>query len=145
MIVTPLEWYGMAALLVCCLPAIWRGTPGDRRAALVIAVAWVACVLVDDDASRGVQWGIFAIDIALAAWLLVEGVFGKRLWLAAAAAAQTFIVATHVAFMIDADIQQEGFFSTYYLWSFVVLICLALGPLLSPRRRPQSTATISTT
>lgn len=133
--ITQFEWLSLLALALAVAAAWWRGTRADRRSALIIAAAWLASMLVDDDGSRGVQWGIFAIDLLLVSYLLVEGVFGRRLWPVCAAVAQLFIVMTHVAFLMSPSMIHEGFFSAYYLWSYVVLLCLLVGALTNRRGR----------
>lgn len=123
------EIYGLIVLLLVCGMAIWRGGPVERRIAAVVAVAWVGSILLDDDASSGVQYRLFAIDCVLAVWLVAEAALSRRIWPAFAAAAQLMIVMTHVAFAVNARIVQEGFFSAYYIWSYLVLLALAIGVL----------------
>ena len=107
--------------------------------AVIIATAWIGSVLVDNDGSRTVQWAIFIVDMGLAIWLLSEAILGRKLWPAFAAAAQVMIVMTHVAFVTDTRIVHEAFFSAYYVWSYVVLICLVAGSLLAFRSRRDKT------
>ena len=130
-IVTPAEVYGLVALFLACGIAVWRGGDQERRIAAIVAVAWIGSVVVDDDGSRRVQWAILTVDLVLAVWLLLETVFGRKLWPAFAAAALIMIVMTHVAFAIDPRIVQEGFFSAYYVWSYLVLVCLVVGSLMN--------------
>jgi hypothetical protein len=132
--VTIVEWYGLGALLLVCLIAVWRGGVPERRTAAVVALCWVASVIVDNDGSRGVQWAILAVDIFLVVWLVFQALTCNRLWLFVAAAAQILILLTHVGFAITPEMMQEGFFSAYYIWSYVVLLALASGSLLPGRR-----------
>lgn len=131
--VTRFELYGLAVLLLVCALATWRGGMTERRITAVIAVAWVASLVLDDDASRQVQWTLFGIDVVLAVWLVAEAIFGRRLWIAIAAGAQLMIVLTHVAFAANRHIVQEAFFSAYYVWSYVVLLAVVLGCLTTRR------------
>lgn len=131
MIVNIIELYGLLALLLAVGVAFWRGGALERRVAMVIAAAWIGSLIVDNDGSRGVQWAIFAIDIALAIYLMGETLFGRKVWPAFAAAAQILIILTHTAFAVDENLIQEAFFSAYYVWSYVVLTCLFLGSLLA--------------
>lgn len=133
--VTLVEWYGLMALLLACLTAFWRGGALERRTAAVVAICWVASVVVDNDGSRGVQWAILAIDVLLGAWLVGEALRCNRVWLFAAAGAQVLILLTHVGFALAPAMMQEGFFSAYYIWSYVVLLALLFGSL-SARRTP---------
>lgn len=137
-LVTPVEWYGLGALLVVCLLAVWRGGASVRRSTAIVAICWVASVVVDDDGSRGVQWAIFGVDVLLAGWLIYVAMTKTQGWSLLAAAAQILIVLTHIGFMLTPEMMQEGFFSAYYIWSYVVLLALALGCLFSQPTRPEA-------
>lgn len=139
-VISPFELLGLATMALVCGIAFWRGGSTERRIAAVVAIAWVASILLDDDASTGVQWRIFAIDLILGIWLIAETLFSGRIWPAFAAGAQIFIVLTHVAFMVKVEIVQDMFYSAYYLWSYVVLAALATGSLLSPSRPRRSSS-----
>ena len=130
LIITGGELAGLSALFLTVCIAFWRGGLLERRVTSLVAAAWVGSVLVDADASRGVQWAIFAVDVILAAWLLGEAIFGRRIWIAVAAAAQMMIVLTHIIFAVSPQIVQEGFFSAYYVWSYVVLFVIVVGSVL---------------
>ena len=131
--VTLVEWYGLGALLLVCAIAAWRGGVPERRTTAVVALCWIGSVVVDNDGSRGVQWAILAVDVFLGAWLAFQALTGNRAWLFFAAGAQILILLTQVGFALSPEIMQEGFFSAYYIWSYVVLIALAIGSL--SRRR----------
>ena len=137
--VTLVEWYGLGALLLVCLIAVWRGGVPERRTALVVAACWVGSVLVDNDGSRGVQWAILAIDVFLGAWLVIEALRHNRAWLFAAAGAQVLILLTHLGFALTPEMMQEGFFSAYYIWSYIVLLALLVGSLIRGRTSPAHT------
>lgn len=132
--VTLVEWYGLGALLLVCGLAAWRGGVPERRTAAVVALCWIVSVVVDNDGSRGVQWAILAVDVFLGAWLVVQALICNRSWLLVAAGAQILILLTHVGFALTPEMMQEGFFSAYYIWSYVVLLAIAIGSLSSRRR-----------
>ena len=132
LVVSPLEVAGLLALAFVCAIAFWRGGPSERRVAGVILLAWLGSLILDDDNTTGIQWAIFAIDVLLAIWLAAEVLFGPRIWLYFALAAQVMIVMTHIAFMIQSEIVQDAFYSAYYFWSYVVLGSLAIDSLFKP-------------
>ncbi|MGV9008074.1 hypothetical protein [Brevundimonas sp.] len=134
--VTLVEWYGLGALLLVCMLAVWRGGVPERRTAIVVALCWVASVIVDNDGSRGVQWAILSVDVLLGVWLVIQALTCNRFWLMVAAGAQILILLTHVGFALTPDMMQEGFFSAYYIWSYVVLLALALGSFLARYQVP---------
>ena len=127
------EILGLALMPMACGFALWRGRGPERRAAVAIAVAWVGSVAVDVDGWHGVQWGIMAIDMVLLAYLAALTVVSRRTWLLFATAFQLLIVATHFAFVFDSAVGNPGFFSAYYLWSWLELACLAWGAAVAPR------------
>ncbi len=127
--VTAMEWAGVAALLVVCAVAMARGGALERRSAGVIGIAWIASIFLDNDASRGPQWALMALDVVLAVYLGLEVIITRRTWPLFASAIQFLIVLTHVAFVVEPAILKEGFFSLYYLWSYLVLLCLLVGAL----------------
>lgn len=137
MIVNVVELYGLLALFLAVGVAVWRGRTTERRIAGVIAVAWIGSLILDNDSTRGMQWAIFGVDVALALYLACEALFGRKLWPVFTAAAQILIVLTHVAFMIDDRLIHEAFFSAYYVWSYVVLACLFLGSLFTTTPRAE--------
>lgn len=138
--ITLVEWYGLGALLLACLIAVWRGGALERRTAMIVAICWVASVIVDNDGSRGVQWAILGVDVFLGAWLVVESLRRNRVWLFAAAGAQVLILLTHLGFALTPAMMQEGFFSAYYVWSYVVLLALIFGSLSARRTPPTQSA-----
>ena len=127
--VTLVEWYGLAALFLVCALVAWRGEGPERRTASVVAFCWIASVVVDNDASRGVQWAILGVDVFLGGWLVFQALTGNRAWLYVAAGAQILILLTHAGFALTPEVMQEGFFSAYYIWSYVVLAAIATGSL----------------
>lgn len=132
--VTLVEWYGLGALLLVCVLAGWRGGVPERRTVTVVSLCWIASVVVDNDGSRGVQWAILAVDVFLGGWLVFQALACNRYWLLVAAGAQILILLTHVGFALTPEMMQEGFFSAYYIWSYVVLLALAIGSLSSRRQ-----------
>ncbi len=129
------EILGLGLMPLACGFALWRGGGPERRAAIAIAVAWIGSMVVDVDAWRGVQWGIMAIDVLLLVYLGALTVASRRVWLLFATAIQLLIVATHFAFVFDSAVGNLGFFSAYYLWSWLELACLVWGAAVAPRSR----------
>ena len=127
------EILGLALMPLACGFALWRGGGPERRAAVAIGAAWIGSMLVDVDGWRGVQWGIMAVDMVLLAYLAALTVGSRRTWLLFATAFQLLIVATHFAFVFDPAVGNLGFFSAYYLWSWLELGCLVWGAAVAPR------------
>ena len=125
---------GFVALGATALAAVLRGGALERQAAAVIVLAWIASALAPLGSRTGPSWAIVAIDGLLLLYLLYQAAFSRRLWPMAGAGFQLLIVATHVAFAVRPGLEQWGYFTAYYLWSWGVLAALAAGALTAQRR-----------
>lgn len=130
-----LEVIGLVIMLGVCGFTWLRGGSTERRAALAVSSAWIASTVADMDWWTGVQWGILVIDAALAVFLVWLAAQSRRIWPAVAAAGVILIVLTHIAFMISAAMRQAGFFTVYYLWSYLVLGAVLWGGVTAARRQ----------
>ncbi|MBX9575885.1 MAG: hypothetical protein K2X07_09620 [Caulobacteraceae bacterium] len=130
-----LEVIGLVIMLAVCGFTWFRGGSTERRAALAVSFAWIASTVADMDWWTGVQWGILVIDAALAAFLVWLSTQSRRIWPAVAAAGVVLIVLTHIAFLTSASMRQAGFFTVYYLWSYLVLGAVLWGGVTAARRR----------
>lgn len=124
---------GFVALALVVGLALVRGGPLERQVAVVVALAWIASALAPLNGRVGPSWAIVAIDAALLVYLLYHAAFSRRLWPIAAAGFQLLIIATHAAFALRLELEQWGYFTAYYLWSWGVLSALAAGALSARR------------
>lgn len=123
---------GFVVLALTVLAAFWRGGRLEKQLAAVVAVAWLASAVVPNDQSS-LSWPLFAIDVGLVIYLLYHAVFSRRRWPMAAAGFQMLIVATHIAFLLRPHLEQWGYFTAYYLWSWGVLAAILVGSLRTPK------------
>lgn len=133
-IATTIYIAGHVAMALTFLLALWRGGSLEKQVASVVGVAWVASVFAPNDRSN-LSWVLLAIDIGLLMYLLYHAAFSRRLWPVAAAGFQLLIVATHTTFGLRDHLEQWGYFTAYYLWSWGVLACIVVGTL---RARPRN-------
>lgn len=131
-----LELIGLAVMASVCGLTWYRGGPLEKRVALAVSTAWIGSTVVDMDWWTGVQWGILVIDVALATWLTLLAAGSRRRWPAVAAAGAILLVITHVAFLISAEMRQAGFFTAYYIWSYLVLGAVLWGGVTATRPSP---------
>ena len=128
---------GAAIAAAICALALWKGDRPERMAGVVYALAWIASAAVQVES--GPQYGIFAVDVLFLIFNLWLGLRTGRLWALFAAAFQLLIVMTHVSMLIDLRIEQYGFFSAYFVWSYLILAALLVGTLQAmARRRPRA-------
>ncbi len=124
---------GFVALGLTLIIAFWRGGKLEKQVAVVVAIAWLASAFAPND-NLSLSWALFAIDVGLLLYLLYLAAFAKRRWPMLAAAFQLLIVATHVTFAMRLHLEQWGYFTAYYLWSWGVLACIVVGALRARSR-----------
>ncbi len=119
-----------------CGFALWRGGRPERVAAAACLVAWVATRLAYNYAGRiDTQWGILAVDIGFLAVLVYLALTTDRLWLLFAAAFQLLGVAIHLAITLDRAIRAVAYIQALIIWSYLVLLSLAIGTWFHWRNR----------
>ena len=114
--------------------AFVRGGALEKQVSCVVATAWIASALAPLEGRIGPASLLVVIDVALVLYLLYQAAFSRRFWPVAAAAFQLLIVANHVAFALRIQLEQWGYFTAYYLWSWCVLLCIAVGALRARSR-----------
>lgn len=131
-----------AAILLVSAFALWRGGWVERLVALVNVAAWLATMTVQDrlgwiDPLNWVdpQWGVLAVDVAFALFLLGLATSKDRTWLLFAAAFQALGVVTHIAMMVDDGFRARTYLTGLIIWSYLVLASLGAGTWLEWRRR----------
>ena len=129
-----LIWF--LAMASACGFALWRGGRPERVAASACLVAWVATRLAYDYSDRiDPQWGILAVDISFLAVLVYLALTTDRLWLLFAAAFQLLGVAIHLAITLDRAIRAVAYIQALIIWSYLVLLSLAIGTWFHWRNR----------
>lgn len=135
---------GFVALFLVTLLALVRGDRLEREVAVVVAIAWLASAVAPLGDRTLPPWMIVAIDIVLFLYLAYHAAFSGRIWPIAAAGFMLLILANHAVFALNWELKQWAYFSAYYIWSWGVLLSLALGVLTRRRRAPQDTTSDAT-
>ncbi|HEY9236436.1 MULTISPECIES: hypothetical protein [Phenylobacterium] len=122
------------AMFVVSAYAVWRGGRVERLVAGANVVAWVLTVAVQNRQDwLHPQWGVLAVDVAFLILLLGLVVRTTRGWVMPAAAFQLLAVVTHMAIMADKGVRAWAYLTALILWSYLVLISLAVGVYLQSR------------
>jgi hypothetical protein len=130
---TPVQLLGLLATIVICGWAIWRGSSPVRHAAAAIVAAFIATPLVQNWHNwTDPQWGIFWVDFALFAYLLVLDLRHRAWWCRVAVACQLLTVLSHISMALNPAILARAYASTTYLLYFGLLGAVAWG--LRPTR-----------
>jgi len=124
---TPEQIWAVAMLAVSTY-AWWRGGWVERVVAVTNIMAWVATSALQDRTHWvDPQWAVFAVDVVFLGVLLVLVVRSSRTWIMPAAAFQLLLVVTHAAIIADPGVRARAYITALILWSYLVLITLAVG------------------
>ena len=113
-----------------------RGGWVERAVAVTNVAAWFATLALQDRNNWvDPQWGMLAVDVAFLSVLLVLVVRSDRDWIMPAAAFQLLAVATHAAIVADSGVRARAYLTALTVWSYLVLVSLAVGAYRHGRRR----------
>lgn len=126
-------------LLATCGYAIMRGgTPEKLTGWLLIAAAGLTFVTGWRPAMfQQVEITMFLIDLTLLAGLVVIALKADRLWPMVLAAFQLDSAAIHILKLVDADMISITYALMVAIWSYPMLLILAIGTLRHQRRLAQ--------
>jgi hypothetical protein len=118
----------LAALLVCCGLALWRGGRPERIAGVAMILAWFATPLVQiASQTPGPQGGVFVVDVLLLLVLLALALACDRWWPMAATGFQGVVTLTHLAAALDTQIAPRAYYIAGSLLSYLTMGALFLG------------------
>ena len=127
---------GALAILVICGAAMWKGDRLEQWGAGICFMAWLATILIQDDASSTLErFFLMGVDVAVLAALGFLAWKAERSWPVWAAACQAITVAVHLATLVDFRIPKFAYISALVLASYGVLIALAIGTWMAWRER----------
>lgn len=116
------------AMLAVSTYAWWRGGWVERVVAVTNVMAWLATIALQNRTNWvDPQWSVFAVDVAFLGVLLALVVRSQRTWILPAAAFQLLLVITHAAIIVDEGVRARAYITALILWSYLVLISLAVG------------------
>lgn len=137
---TPTQIFGLIATIIVCGLALSRGPEKAKQASIGAMVAFLATPLVQnwDDWTKP-QWGIFAVDTAFLAFLVILSLRGTSWWLRVMIAAQLLTVMSHLTMAVNKEVLARAYAATTYLLWFPLLAALAFS-LLHRRKAAPSPA-----
>lgn len=119
---------GFGLMVLVCAAALWKGDRLHRLVAVLIAAAWVASGLVHDSENLvSPQWGIFAVDFALAVIGSVVAIRSRPWWVLAWAAVLWLQLMTHLAMLFDDRVLVWAYVTGMAIWGRLQLVLLAYG------------------
>jgi hypothetical protein len=119
-----------ALLLGCCGYALWRGGPPERIGAGIFLVATILTVVAASGPARrfsSVESGILIVDAVMLAALLILALRAERYWPIWVTALQAIGTAGHAVKLADPGVMPLAYAFILALWSYPMLLLLALG------------------
>lgn len=125
-------------LLGSCGYAIWRGGAPERITGwLLIGAAILTLVVGHPSQYSHLELGMFLIDLALLICLVVIALKADRLWPMVLAALHLDSTAVHILKLFDAELIRVTYAVMIVMWSYPMLLILAIGTLRHQRRLAQ--------
>ena len=135
---TPLGFayvYGFwVTLLALCAIAAVRGQWLERAVAFAYLGASLATTASVGTSVYPVEYGVLAVDVALAAFLAAAALRSGRWWLICATSFQILATLAHLSRVVHADMSNLAYALMEGASSWPALICLAIG--LAEKRGP---------
>jgi hypothetical protein len=131
-------WLGILILVVVSSGAIWKGEVEERIAGAALFVTVFATYLLRDHSWPSLQYAAFAMDAVMLAVLVFLALRTAKYWPLAAAGFQLLAVLTHIGKMIDPQVNQWAYLTAIVIFTYLVIIALAVGTWNSWRARARS-------
>lgn len=133
-------WFGLAFLFSVCGLALWAGRRTERAGAAILLLGWAASVLLRTHHWSELQSGVLIVDGAMFVALLILALRSDRFWPLAAAGFQLLGVITHGARLLDRHVGAWAYITAGVIWSYLVILALAVGTYNRWRERRQLAA-----
>ncbi len=132
----------VAALVLTCAIAFWRGREPERLGISIVAVGFLITPLVERRESWfEPQYGILTVDVVILAAFVIMAFRYDRYWTICAAAFQVIAVLTHFAFLVSPSTLYRAYYSANFAIGFLILGTILGGVFIERaapyrRRRP---------
>ena len=126
-----------ALIAGCCGYAIWRGGPPERIGGSALAGAYLATLAAYSGETTGfyrVEYGIFFVDLLLFLVLVAVALRADRGWPLLLAGLQLDSVGAHFLKLADLSMIRVAYAVMIAIWSYPMLIGLAVGTWRHRRR-----------
>lgn len=124
-------------LAICWLYAWFKGGPPERIGATILAVGSILSLAARSSAVGrfgSVELGIFLVDVATLIGFLVLALRAKRFWPLWLTALQAVGIAGHAVKLVDSATIPLAYAFILALWSYPMLLVIALGTWQHQRR-----------
>lgn len=108
--------------------AFLKGGQPEKIGAGTFAFGWFASVLVQSNAGLfGVQWAMFAIDVAMLLVFVAMVWKAPRSWPVWACALQLLVVTSHVMVMLNLRTPISAFYTVVNMTGYGIMLAIAIG------------------
>jgi hypothetical protein len=129
-------WLGFVVMFVVCSGAFVRGGVEERLTAGGLLINVAATVVMRDHTWPQLQRAGFVVDVLFLVLLTIIALRTWKFWPLAAAAFQLLAVLTHIAKMIDPDLEQWSYITAIVIWTYLLMTALGVGVWNSWRSWP---------
>jgi len=133
-------------LAICWLYAWLKGGPPERIGATILAVGSILSLAARSNAVGrfgSVEFGIFLVDVATLVGFLALALAAKRFWPLWLTALQAVGIAGHAVKLVDSATIPLAYAFILALWSYPMLLLIALGTWRHQRRLARFGADLS--
>jgi hypothetical protein len=121
-------YVGAAFMVLVGMFALLKGGPPERIGAGAYLFAWFASVMVQTSGGYfGVQWGVFAIDVAVLLIFIAMVWKAPRSWPVWACALQLLAVTSHVMLMMKLPTPISAFYTVVNMTGYGIMLAIAIG------------------
>lgn len=120
-------WLGFVVMFVVCSGAFIRGGVEERLTAGGLLTNVAATVVMRDHSWPQLQSAGFIVDVLFLVLLLAIALRTSKFWPLAAAAFQLLVALTHVAKMIDPELEQWSYITAIVIWTYLLMTALGVG------------------
>jgi hypothetical protein len=118
---------GLTVLLCVALAAMLKGGLEERIVVAGLLANIAATVLLRVPGGRHIQWPGFTADILFLVLLTVVALRSAKFWPLPAAAFQLLATITHIAKLVDPNVNRWAYFTAIIIWTYALLIALGVG------------------
>lgn len=136
----PHQYIFRALLVLACGYAFWRGRRAERTVGVICIIATIATRFTVSPISvrySGVELGVLAIDLAVLIGFVAVALRSDRFWPLWVAGLQLTTSISHSMKAIDEQLVPIAYGAAIALWSYPILVILAIGTWRSHRMRSQ--------
>lgn len=136
-VMIPRYYIFWAILIATCGYALWRGRSDERTVAAVCLLASIATRFAISPLQvryASLESGLLVIDLLVLAAFIWIAVTSERFWPLWVAGLQLTNSVSHLMKFVDIDLVPRAYGAAAALWSYPILLILAIGTWRSQRR-----------